>query len=81
MKRKVKKSTIVAGTDTLATAGAAGITASAVVGGSAAAITSGMATIGSVVGGGMAAGAVITAAAPFAIVGAVAYGIFKVFED
>jgi hypothetical protein len=40
-----------------------------------------MATIGSAVGGGMAAGAVITAAAPVAAVGLLAYGVFKFFED
>jgi hypothetical protein len=40
-----------------------------------------MASIGSVVGGGMAAGAVITAAAPIAVGAAVIYGLFKLFED
>jgi hypothetical protein len=42
----------------------------------AAGITSGLAAVGSVVGGGMAAGLVITAAAPLAV-GAIAYGVYK----
>ena len=42
---------------------------------------SGMAAIGSTVGGGMAAGAIMTAAAPVAIAGALIYGAFKLFED
>ncbi|EIN88772.1 putative membrane protein [Escherichia coli PA14] len=40
-----------------------------------------MAAIGSTVGGGMAAGAVITAAAPVAISAAVIYGLVKIFKD
>jgi hypothetical protein len=40
-----------------------------------------MATIGSLVGGGMAAGAVLTAAAPIAAVSLIGYGVFKFFED
>lgn len=66
-----------AGTTGAALASMAG--ASGLAGG--AAISSGMATIGSVVGGGMAAGAVITAAAPFAAIAAIGYGLFKFFED
>jgi len=47
---------------------------------SAVGITSGLATVGSVVGGGMAAGVVITAAAPL-VVGAAAYGLYKWIND
>jgi hypothetical protein len=39
-----------------------------------------MASIGSVVDGGMAAGAIITAAAPIAAAAAIGYGLFKWFE-
>jgi hypothetical protein len=64
-----------------AAAGAAGsvstVAAAGAVGGlGAAGITSGLATVGSVVGGGMAAGLAVTAAAPIAI-GAAAYGLYK----
>ncbi|WP_089674774.1 hypothetical protein [Escherichia coli] len=52
----------------------------AAAGSSAAAITSTLATIGGTVGGGMAAGIVITAAAPVAIGGAV-YGLWKWLAD
>ena len=62
-----------AGTTGAALAGMAG--ASGLAGG--ATTASGMAAIGSVVGGGMAAGAVITAAAPVAAVGATIYGGYK----
>lgn len=58
-----------------AAAGAAG-SVGAVSGLGAAGITSGLATVGSVVGGGMAAGLAVTAAAPVAI-GAAAYGLYK----
>ena len=51
-----------------------------VVGLSATGITSGLAAIGGVVGGGMGAGLVITAGAPFAI-GAGVYGIYKWIND
>lgn len=47
----------------------------------AAAVSSGMAVIGSAVGGGMAADAVITAAAPVAISAAVIYGLVKIFKN
>jgi hypothetical protein len=40
-----------------------------------------MASVGGLVGGGMAAGAIITAAAPVAAVAAIGYGLFKLFED
>ncbi|CDS47972.1 hypothetical protein [Polaromonas sp. CG9_12] len=42
----------------------------------AAGITSGLAAVGSLVGGGMAAGLVVTAAAPIAV-GALGYGLYK----
>jgi len=44
---------------------------------SAAGITSGLAAVGGTVGGGMAAGAAITAAAPVAAAAAVGYGLYK----
>jgi len=43
-------------------------------------ITSGLATIGSVFGGGMATGLIVTAAAPV-VLGAAAYGLYKWFKD
>ncbi|MFC3847860.1 hypothetical protein ACFOPX_04845 [Helicobacter baculiformis] len=59
------------------TAGAVGAVAAAGVPGLAATgITSGLAVVGSVVGGGMAAGLCVTAAMPV-VVGAAAYGIYK----
>lgn len=63
-------------------AGSVGTVAAAgsVAGLGAAGITSGLAAVGSVVGGGMAAGLVITAAAPVAI-GAAAYGLYKWLKD
>ena len=72
--------TIMAGTAGTAGATIAG-TAGAVGLSGGAATASGMAAVGSVVGGGMATGAIITAASPFLAVGAVGYGIFKFFED
>jgi hypothetical protein len=68
-----------------ATAGAAGsigtvYAAGAVTGLGATGITSGLAAVGGVVGGGMATGLAITAAAPLAIGGA-AYGLYKLFTD
>jgi hypothetical protein len=64
-----------------AVTGVAGSIGAVAAGGSvaglgAAGITSGLAAVGSVVGGGMAAGLVVTAAAPLAV-GAVAYGLYK----
>jgi hypothetical protein len=50
--------------------------AGSVAGLGAAGITSGLAAVGSVVGGGMAAGLVITAAAPIAAAG-LGYGLYK----
>ncbi|MFA0171094.1 hypothetical protein AB4424_13810 [Vibrio splendidus] len=57
-----------------ATAGTAGTAGGA-------AVASGMASVGAAVGGGMATGAIITAAAPVAAIGAIGYGLFKLFED
>ena len=61
-------------------AGAAGsvgaVAASGVAGLGATGITSGLAAVGSVVGGGMLSGLVITAAAPLAV-GAAGYGFYK----
>lgn len=54
--------------------------AGSVAGLGAAGITSGLAAVGSVVGGGMAAGLVVTAAAPLAV-GAAAYGLYKWLKD
>ncbi|EOB2310669.1 hypothetical protein [Escherichia albertii] len=83
--RMAKPSTIAGTAGALATAGTAASTASTVAGASgtvgAAAVSSGMAAIGSTVGGGMAAGAVITAAAPVAISAAVIYGLVKIFKN
>jgi len=67
-----------------ATSGTIGASTAALAGASgtvgAAAISSGMATIGSFVGGGMAAGAVIATATPIVVIGAAAYGLVKYFE-
>ncbi|MBW4603945.1 MAG: lecithin retinol acyltransferase family protein [Calothrix sp. FI2-JRJ7] len=63
------------------TAGAIGAVAAAGTAGlSAAGITSGLAAIGGVVGGGMAAGVVITVAAPAAAAAAVGYGAYQVWK-
>lgn len=64
-----------------ATVGGAGAiaavsTAGSVAGLGATGIVSGLAAVGGVVGGGMATGLIITAAAPIAV-GAVAYGLYK----
>ena len=55
-------------------------TAGTVAGLGATGITSGLAAIGGTVGGGMAIGLLITAAAPLAV-GAGAYGIYKWFKN
>ena len=55
-------------------------TAGAVSGLGANGITSGLATVGSVVGGGMATGLAISVAAPLAV-GAVAYGLYQWLKD
>lgn len=72
------KAMLVAGTG--ATVGASGAVGAVAVAGipglSAVGITSGLATIGGIVGGGMAAGLVIATAAPMAV-GAAAYGFYK----
>jgi len=62
-----------------AKAGSTGASLGNISGG--AATTSGMAAIGGVVGGGMATGAILNAAAPVTIVGAIAYGLFKLFDE
>lgn len=67
-----------------AVAGAAGsigsISALVVPGLGATGVTSGLATLGSVAGGGMVTGLAIACVAPVAA-GAVAYGIYKYFND
>jgi len=77
-----RKATYAAATG--ATTGAAGsvgtVAALGVPGLGATGITSGLAAVGSVVGGGMATGLAITAAAPVAL-GAAAYGLYKWFRD
>lgn len=65
--------------------GAAGSLSTVAVSGSvfglgATGITSGLATIGGVVGGGMASGLVVAVAAPVAV-GAVTYGLYRWFKD
>lgn len=74
--------TVAAATGAVA-GGAGAITAvaasGAVSGLGAAGITSGLAAVGSVVGGGMAAGLLVTAAAPVAV-GAIAYGVYKLVK-
>ena len=64
-----------------ATSGVAAVSAAGTTAGlSAAGITSGLAAIGGTVGGGMAAGVAVTAAAPVAAAGAVGYGVYKFFQ-
>jgi len=67
------------------TAGAGGTVAAISAGGTVAGlgatgVTSGLAAAGSVVGGGMAAGVAVTAAAPLAVA-ALAYGLWSLFDD
>ena len=64
----------------MAGAGAVGAIGYAAAGASAATVTSTLATVGSVVGGGMAAGVMLTAAAPL-FIGGVVYGLFEFFGD
>jgi hypothetical protein len=64
----------------VAGAGAVGAIGYAAAGASAATVTSTLATVGSVVGGGMAAGITVAAAAPLAVAGAV-YALFEFFGD
>lgn len=69
-----EKEEIIAGTvGTVGTAAGIGV---ATAGASAATLTTGLASIGAIVGGGMATGIVMTAAAPV-VVGAAAYGVAK----
>ena len=67
-----------------AAAGSAGavaaVAATGVTGLGATGIVSGLATVGSVVGGGMVAGLAITAAAPL-VAGGAAYGLYKWLKD
>jgi choline-glycine betaine transporter len=67
---------------TVGAAGSLGTVAAAgtVTGLGATGITSGLAAIGGVVGGGMAAGLVVTVAAPV-VIGATAYGIYKWIKE
>lgn len=65
---------------TVSTVGTAASVAAIGGGTSAAAITTGLATVGSVVGGGMLAGVAVCAAAPLAIGGAV-YGLYRWLKD
>ena len=51
----------------------------AVVGTSATGLTSGLAAVGSIIGGGMVAGIVVTTIAPLAT-GALGYGLYKLFK-
>ena len=60
-----------AGIGAVATLGPAGL--------SAVGISTGLAAVGSAVGGGMVAGVALTAAAPFAAAAALGYGIYKLF--
>lgn len=77
-----QKATVAAGAG--ATAGGTGavgaVAALGVPGLGATGITSGLAAVGSVVGGGMGAGLLVTAAAPLAV-GAAAYGLYKWLKD
>ena len=64
----------------VAGAGAVGAIGYAAAGASAATVTSTLATVGSVVGGGMAAGVMVAPAVPLAVAGVV-YGLFEFFDD
>ena len=55
-------------------------TAGSVAGLSGAGVTSGLAAIGSVVGGGMGAGIAITVAAPAVVAASVGYGAYKIWQ-
>ena len=77
-----QKATVAAGAG--ATAGGIGavgaVAALGVPGLGATGITSGLAAVGSVVGGGMGAGLLVTATAPLAV-GAAAYGLYRWLKD
>ena len=88
MSKKIKFLLVVGGITATATAGTVSASTAALAGASgtagAVAISSEIATVGSIVDGGMVMGAIITtitAAAPVAVLGTVAYGLFKFFED
>ncbi|WP_419470439.1 hypothetical protein [Candidatus Kuenenia sp.] len=74
---------VMASTGTGAVAGAGGAVTAVAVGGvsglGATGITSGLAAVGTVVGGGMAAGLAVVAAAPIAAAGA-GYGVYKLVK-
>ena len=75
--RKASYAGVAAGT--LGSIGAVSASGS-VAGLSAAGISTGLAAIGGTVGGGMAAGVVITTAAPMAVAVAAGYGIYKLSQ-
>lgn len=77
-----KNELIATGTGAIIGTGAVGtsvIYGGAVVGTSAAGLTSGLAAVGSVVGGGMAAGIGVVCAAPILAAGA-GFGLYKLFK-
>jgi hypothetical protein len=80
--REVGRNMTIAGA-VAGTASAVGVIAASgsVAGLSAAGITSGLAAVGSVVGGGMAAGVVITVAAPAIVAAAVGYGAYEIWKQ
>ncbi|MUK70308.1 hypothetical protein [Aliivibrio fischeri] len=69
-----------AGAVTGASGAIGAVAATGVTGLGATGITSGLAAVGAVVGGGMGAGLLVTAAAPVAV-GAAAYGAYKWFKS
>jgi len=77
-----KKATVVAGAGAAAGGASAvgAVAALGIPGLGATGITSGLAAVGSVIGGGMGAGLLVTAAAPLAV-GAAAYGLYKWLKD
>lgn len=75
--KKKDRSELVAGLSSLLAASAVGAT---VLGSSAAGITSGLSLVGSLVGGGMAAGVATVAAAPV-VIGGVSYGLYKLLKN
>jgi hypothetical protein len=75
--RGMARKATVAGAVGGAAASVAAVAAVGVPGISAVGITTGLAGVGSVVGGGMAAGIVVAAAAPVAVAAAVGFGVYK----
>lgn len=81
MEEETKTTAVVGGGAVTGGTGAIGaVAALGVPGLGATGITSGLAAVGSVVGGGMGAGLIITAAAPIAV-GAAAYGLYRWLKD